>query len=121
MFTVRAIEFGKGMMNVHAEAGKTIISGTHRPQDLIPALMDVIRDTHYFQPLLDSVPSDAIRHTHGEWHVEQNHKWFDSEDCTWFVDDELWGALTLCCPAGHYFGTHGGDGSDFAFWPYEQQ
>ncbi len=122
MFTVTPVEAGKEAFNVYAEAGVSIIRGTHRPQDLIPAWMNVIRDSHYFGGLLDSVPHGAIRYTNGEWHIEENHPWFDSEDCNqWFVNDDLWGAMELSAPTGHYFGTLEGDGSDFGFWPYREQ
>jgi hypothetical protein len=46
--------------------------------------------------------------------------WWDSEDSDELLT-QLFDALNACAPEGHYFGAHSGDGSDFGFWPVDDE
>ena len=105
---------------IYGEAGQSLISGTHRSQDLIPAFMMVIRETPEFWDLYFTLP-DCIMFIGGEFIMDESDEWFDSEDCSMFLNDELFAVLQMYAPVGHYFGAHPGDGSDFGFWEYEEE
>ena len=92
-----------------SEPGKgTVISGTLKNEDLIPALTAElkIRDT---------------KHRHREFIKELDfmigigQSYFDSDSAVWDLD-QIFSALDSMSPAGCYFGAHPGDGSDFGFW-----
>lgn len=91
----------------------SVISGTMRAQDLIPAFMDELRErapVEYAQLIVNNVfPAHAQE--------DEDSKWWHDEapsllECLF---DELEG----CAPRGLYFGAHPGDGSDFGFWMTE--
>jgi hypothetical protein len=126
-----------------AETG-TIIHATMRPQDVIPALMDTLYtlDPKKYQEILESADSgymDSI-HCYGARTPLTNRgglvgiaylsvgatagidlcdddPWWDSEDCSEFLNCTLWDALNEYAPPYCYFGAHEGDGSDYGFWP----
>ena len=99
----------------HPLANKSVISGTHRPQDLVPAFLDVLREHapdwyagHVVSP--HSIPPAYVE-DEGD-----DSSWWGSEHCA-EVLDQLFDALDEhCAPEGYYFGAHPGDGSDFGFW-----
>lgn len=92
----------------------TVIHGTHRNQDLIPAFLDALREiapTHYAQFVVDNpIPAYAMEDDSAE---------FWTDDVTFWITDELVDLLNEHAPEGYYFGTHPGDGSDFGFWEVE--
>ena len=95
----------------------TIISGTLRSQDLLPAFLDALRELHveaYIQVTTCSPwgcpPSHAQEDEEAEW-------W--GEEADWVLQS-LTDALNECAPDGCYFGAHWGDGADFGFWPHEE-
>lgn len=94
----------------------SIIFGTHRLVDLVPAFLDALdglnpnaadRIRAEYADVLDAI--DA--HT-GELDVDVG------EDGTFLVED-LIDALNDCAPDGTYFGAHPYDGADFGFWPLD--
>lgn len=94
----------------------TVISGTLRNVDLIPAFLEELHAVHsaaweqlQMQPH-PLPPSYALE--------DEKDGWWQSEQADWFLQ-ELFDALDQCAPEGHYFGAHYGDGSDFGFWPQE--
>lgn len=95
----------------------TVIHGTFRPQDLIPAFLSELRERSpeaYSQ--IVSTPFGAVpAYVMDEG---ENDPWWGSEEAQ-FLIEELIGALNEAAPEGHYFGAHEGDGSDFGFWPEE--
>ena len=97
----------------------TIIHGTLRPQDLIPALL---RELRSWSPDEASHVSSGIPHDDlvGETGMDiiDDHPWWASEDCA-EVLAELFDALNGEGPADSYFGAHPGDGADFGFWPVD--
>ena len=80
----------------------TVISGTLRPQDLLPAFANTLMQ---FDP-----SSSTLGEAHG---------YVDSDTLDDVLPD-LIGALldeiNSYCPATIYFGAHPGDGADFGFW-----
>jgi hypothetical protein len=91
----------------------TIIHGTMRNQDLIPAFLDVAREiapAEYAQMVsapFSPIPSYALEDDSAEW-------WTSDE--AHYLLEELFELLNLCAPEGFYFGAHEGDGSDYGFW-----
>jgi hypothetical protein len=88
----------------------TIISGTHRWQDLFEALFDTCRLLEVGKPdeweaeMKLPAPSD-------EWRTDDEA----DEDAAWVMED-LFNALDGICTGHWYFGAHPGDGSDYGFW-----
>lgn len=52
---------------IHAVPGESISHGTMRTQDLIPAFMDVVRDTPEYVQVMDAVPAHAMEDKDAEW------------------------------------------------------
>ena len=90
-----------------AEPG-TVIAGTHRSQDLIPAFLTELERIGTMPKVVAAarVSFDSLDFDDDE----------DHETATFIVED-LFDALDECAPHNHYFGCHPGDGSDFGFWP----
>lgn len=91
----------------------TVSWGTMRLQDLIPSFIQALEHFSYRKAKRFSreVPLEA-------WE-DDSHPFWTSEDAHWLVDN-LFCALDEYAPDRHYFGAHPGDGSDFGFWPCEE-
>ena len=93
----------------------TIIHGTFRPADLIPAFLDAVSEyaPAEYAALIAAPfgPIPAYVLDEGD-----DSEWWDSEDAGYLLE-ELFEILEACAPDGAYFGAHEGDGSDFGFWP----
>lgn len=89
---------------------QTIIRGTLRPQDLIPAFADVLRvlSPERLKDVVTLLPE------------RDDNPWWDSEECTEVLND-LFDLLNEYAPEGYVFGAHPGDGSDFGFWPDDEE
>ena len=113
----------------------TIISATHRPQDLVPAFLDALKrclatdhvaDQHG-RLILGATMTTAVGgimarldHSLGssKWRDANGLPYFESEHCQEDIEF-LSDALNEYAPVLCYFGAHPGDGSDFGFWPCE--
>ena len=81
-----------------------------RTQDLIPAFMDVVRDTPEYVQVMDAVPAHAKE--------DKDAEWWNSDEAAGLLES-LFATLNSHSPEGHYFGAHPGDGSDYGFWKTE--
>jgi len=93
------------------EHAGSISHGTMRPQDLIPAFLEVLKKL------------DPAKHAELSAYVgdeDDNSPWWDSEDASMLLNEDLFNALNACAPDGWYFGSHPGDGSDYGFWECEE-
>lgn len=107
----------------------TIIHGTHRNEDLIPAFVDALterlEDAALNCPKGNEVEmAKAIGDAHEtlgaiERRMEGGEDYFLSEDAMWDLE-WLFDALNEFAPEGTHFGAHEGDGADFGFWPIEE-
>ncbi len=97
----------------------TVISGTLRRQDLIPAFIDELARVDpiaYSQLLLAPFgPIPSYVYDEGD-----SSDWWASEDAGYLLES-LFDALDESAPEDEYFGAHPGDGSDFGFWPVEEK
>lgn len=95
-------------VTIYAPLGSTLIRATHRPQDLVPAFFEALKETPEYVQLMNYVPDSAWR--------DEDNEWWDSEDCTHLLTEELWDVLDSYSPEGFFFGCDFGDGSDFGYW-----
>lgn len=89
-----------------------ISEGTHRPQDLLPALLGALRDvdsTAYAQTMVNGgiIPAHAQE--------DDDAEWWDSEDASGHVD-ALFDTLSEYAPPYCYFGSLEGDGACFGWF-----
>lgn len=97
----------------------SISHGTLRTCDLLPAFLDAVEQfapAHYealmVQPFsfIPSYVQDA-----GE-----DSEWWNSDEAAEKLE-QLTEILQENAPEGTYFGAHEGDGSDFGFWPLNDE
>ena len=110
----------KTQINIFANLEESVSSGTLRPQDLIPDFVYVIRDTPEYQQI--------AFHPNLSWELkvifdptaynDDDERW-DSEEISYFLNEELFDILNNYAPEGYYFGSHPGNGSDFGYWKIE--
>jgi len=106
-------------VQIHANLSETVIHATLRPQDLIPAFLEVIKDTVEYHQMMTAaffpVPSSALE--------DDDHEYWNSEDCSYFLNETLFNLLDRYAPEGYYFGNTEGNGSDFGYWeiPEDQE
>jgi hypothetical protein len=88
----------------------TVIHGTLRPEDLIPAFAYELNLCHGREGrnMLHLELLDAAEFFENSTDEEQH-----------YLLQELMEALNTYAPMDCYFGAHQGDGSDFGFWPAE--
>lgn len=98
----------------------TLIHATLRNIDLIPAFtkeffrLNPVRYREYMNKETRKNLLAALC----DLACDISNDWWESEEATEECND-LQDVLNEYAPAGHYFGTHPGDGSDFGFWPNE--
>ena len=96
---------------LHAVPGESISHSTMRTQDLIPAFMDVVRDTPEYVQVMNAIPAHAM--------VDKEADRWNSDDAAGLLES-LFNTLDSYSPKGYYFGAHPGDGSDYGFWKMDK-
>lgn len=94
----------------------TVIHGTSRSQDLIPAFLDVLSKLDETGYANECLVTDFPEYPGCD--VPNDHPFWDSEAAGWMLE-ALFDQLSWLGPEGTYFGCHEGDGSDFGFWTIE--
>lgn len=95
----------------------TVIHGTLRPQDLVPAFLNVARDVapDAYEQMIAAPFGPVPSYVQDEG---DNSEWWHGEDCAALLES-LFDLLNEHAPEGYRFGAHEGDGSDFGFWEIE--
>ena len=118
-----------------AEPG-TVIHGTMRAQDLIPAFLIVLRKHNrgLAETIIRDIPHDELvledkHHRIRFWlesSLNEDHPWWNSYAASCLITggpgygDTLFHALQTIAPEGHYFGTREDDHNNFGFWPSQE-
>lgn len=104
---------------IYAPLGASLIHGTMRNCDLIPAFLNAIIETPEYQQMLQGING-------ANWNLcvitapyasEWDDRW-SSDEVSEFCND-LWDVLNDYAPEGYYFGANEGDGSDYGYWTEE--
>lgn len=93
-----------------------ISSGTLRSQDLIPAMLDALRElapAAYQQVVSPGCGFSAFPSYAAE---DDASEWWGSDDCD-ALGEALFDALSEHAPEGFYYGSNEGDGASVGFWP----
>lgn len=98
---------------IHADLDKTIIHGTCRNCDLIPAFLSVLKGVPEYEHLVRANIPLSVELD------DEHNEWWDSGEAFWFCI-KLFELLEDYAPEGYFFGLHPGDGSDFGFWKSEE-
>jgi len=87
----------------------TVIHGTMREEDLVPAFLDELEmlDPERAASYRENIPEEAFE--------DPEHDWWSSGKALWLVE-ELFDVLNEYAPPFVYFGANEGDGSDYGFW-----
>ena len=95
----------------------SVSHATMRPQDLIPTFMRLLCEHHPNRAAELFFMYPALRKAVEEF--DEKDPWFESEEATCLLNEDIFDALNDCAPEGCYFGSHPGDASDYGFWPNE--
>ena len=104
---------------IYANLDETVIRATLRPCDLIPAFLDIIRDTAEYAQIIIS-NNDDLKVIFDPCADDDDPRW-DSEYMQYFLNEELFDTLNAYAPDGYMFSSHIGDGSDFGYWKIEEE
>ena len=91
----------------------TVISGTMRNQDVIPALTWELRHLGHRSTELTLIEKRYEKAIEGEF--GEDDEYFTGESAMWDCES-LFNMLQEHAPAYAYFGANEGDGSDYGFW-----
>lgn len=100
----------------------TVISGTLRSEDLIPAFIDELKTHRHSRLYRQCRHGELVKRVSTAVDFDNNHAdsspYFESTDADNDLED-LMNALDLYAAPYHYFGAHPGNGSDFGYWLQE--
>lgn len=98
----------------------SVIESTLRTDDLIPAFAEELNRHNPSAWLSIAARNHEFFQCADEWDYEIACETFPA-DSQYILWEDLANALDEIAPEGMYFGAHPGDGSDFGFWPYEDE
>ena len=90
----------------------SVSSGTMRAEDLIPTFISVLEGQPELIPEHKQL-CEEIKQRMGE------EGYFESDGCSYDLNEDLFDALQHYAPQYFYFGAHPGDGADYGFWLLE--
>lgn len=96
----------------------SVSHATMRPQDLIPTFMRLLCEHHPNRAAELFFMYPALRKAVEEF--DEKDPWFESEEASRLLNEDIFDALNECAPEGCYFGSHPGDASDYGFWPDQE-
>lgn len=105
----------KTQVQIHADLDKSVIHGTMRNCDIIPALIGVIKDTPEYTQLIASAGHPI--HSACSRIDMKTDNWWCTDDADYLCAD-LFDICDLYAPEGYCFSSHPGDGSDFGYWKH---
>ncbi len=97
----------------------SISHGTLRPEDLIPAFLEAVpmrlavmngEQMYSAEQKYEALVEEYKEHS-------SQPDWFTSEECSHFLNEDLFDLMNDIAPDKHVFSAHPGDGRDFGFWP----
>lgn len=104
----------KTQVEILADLNKSIIHGTYRACDLIPAFLEVIKNTPEYAQIVQTNDSN-LKVIFDPSANDKDERW-ESDDMYYFLNEDLFDILNEYAPGGYCFGAHPGDDSDFGFW-----
>ena len=104
----------KTQVEILADLNCTLIHGTHRACDLVPAFLEVIKNTPEYTQITQN--NNYNLNVIFDPSVGDSDERWESDDMCYFLNGVLFDTLNSFAPEGYYFGAHQGDGSDFGFW-----
>lgn len=109
----------KTRVQIQADLDCSVIHGTLRPCDLVPAFLSVIKNTPYFKKVAES-KDPAIQVALDPYASSSDPRWelWETDDYIHYLNEELFDVLDGYAPDGYYFGSYPGDGADFGYWKY---
>lgn len=97
----------------------TVIHGTMRTVDVIPALMETLEKHNPERARIILDKERGLADALTDLKAGETSPWWDSEEAVVILNEDLFEAMREIAPEGHWFGSHPGDGSDLGFWPDE--
>jgi len=104
----------KTQVEILADLNCSLIHGTLRAFDLIPAFLGVIENTPEYTQIMQT--NDWNLKVIFDPSADENDERWESDDICFFLNETLFDILNNYAPEGYCFGSHPGDGSDFGFW-----
>ncbi len=111
--SINVIYHGKQKLKEERE----ISNGTMRPYDVASKILHFLQTEHpdVFNEFMNTHPDMKKAYEMDD----ENHPYWNSEDCTYDLNDDLWDKMNDVAPEGEYFGAHPGDGASYGFWKSE--
>ena len=104
----------KTQVEILSDLNCSLIHGTLRACDLVPAFLEVIKNTPEYTQIMQT--NDYNLKIIFDPSADDNDERWESDDMSYFLNETLFDLLNLYAPEGYYFGAHPGDGSYFGFW-----